>query len=544
MNDTGRDQSTRGSESGFTLVEALVAVVVLVFGLMAVTNLMLVAASSNTVANQGTAAVTSATRAMDMVKSTTHSDLRLNPGGVAWETSPGGGPSCDTAIVTDWHCDDNQPGGRTNSHPLVGQRHRRCAPAVHPGPIRGHGGPGRGPVAGGVHHVPCLHQLRRGRLPGRAMRTAMSIKSRASEGGFSLVELMVAMTVTLIVSGAIYGLLTSGGNAFRREPEMADRQQNIRVAMDLISRDVFNAGAALPTYAQVFSRSDPGSGPCAGGLNGCGPAGTMGPTAAAGRGDATENTDVLELVAADERCPVQTVCSIGVQPGSAGAFVTREGVPACMTLPGLVLLADQHLVHGAAGGRQCRCRLHGRQRDAQRQPDARGLPRAVGRHCPRWPRPTRIRRPPRSPSQVFLYRGRVVRYMIAPGTDPLDPSPSLWRSESGLYTTAGAAAPAPGAANSPWELVARGIEDLQIEYSSGVPTAVWANEPPISTTTDWSSIVRAVRISLSARVTAANLQGETVAAGGGAPNAIRGQLVTVVAPRAGFNELQMGNQIQ
>ena len=68
----------------------------------------------------------------------------------------------------------------------------------------------------------------------------------SKERGFSLVELMVAMTVTLIVSGAIYGLLTSGSNAFRREPELADRQQNIRVAMDLISRDVYNAGASCP----------------------------------------------------------------------------------------------------------------------------------------------------------------------------------------------------------------------------------------------------------------------------------------------------------
>ena len=84
------------------------------------------------------------------------------------------------------------------------------------------------------------------------------------ERGFSLVELMVAMTVTLIVSGAIYGLLTSGGNAFRREPELADRQQNIRTAMDLVSRDVFNAGAALPTFAQAFTRTDPAGGACVG----------------------------------------------------------------------------------------------------------------------------------------------------------------------------------------------------------------------------------------------------------------------------------------
>ena len=92
--------------------------------------------------------------------------------------------------------------------------------------------------------------------------------------GFSLVELMVAMTVTLIVSGAIYGLLTSGSNAFRREPEVADRQQNIRLAMDLLTRDVFNAGTALPPFGQAFTILDPaGAGTCTSGLNGCGMAG-------------------------------------------------------------------------------------------------------------------------------------------------------------------------------------------------------------------------------------------------------------------------------
>ena len=60
------DNVARRGESGFTLVEALVAIVVLVFGLMAVTNLMLVAASSNSVANQGTAAVASATRIVEL----------------------------------------------------------------------------------------------------------------------------------------------------------------------------------------------------------------------------------------------------------------------------------------------------------------------------------------------------------------------------------------------------------------------------------------------------------------------------------------------
>jgi type II secretory pathway pseudopilin PulG len=96
----------RGSESGFTLVEALVAIVVLVFGLMAVTNLMLVAASSNTVANQGTAAVTSGMRVMDMLKTTSFGTLA--PGGIAWEATPAGGKDCNdvTLVWNDWHCDE------------------------------------------------------------------------------------------------------------------------------------------------------------------------------------------------------------------------------------------------------------------------------------------------------------------------------------------------------------------------------------------------------------------------------------------------------
>jgi type II secretory pathway pseudopilin PulG len=96
------------AEAGFTLIEALVAIVVLVFGLMAVTNLMIVAASSNTVANQGTAAVTSSTRIMDMIKSTSYANL--TPGGDAWETMPAGGRDCNVADLTvdenPRHCDE------------------------------------------------------------------------------------------------------------------------------------------------------------------------------------------------------------------------------------------------------------------------------------------------------------------------------------------------------------------------------------------------------------------------------------------------------
>ena len=53
---TSETRPSRRAEAGFTLIEVLIAIVVLVFGLIAVTNLFLVAGSSNAVANQATAA--------------------------------------------------------------------------------------------------------------------------------------------------------------------------------------------------------------------------------------------------------------------------------------------------------------------------------------------------------------------------------------------------------------------------------------------------------------------------------------------------------
>lgn len=125
MNPRTHVRSEHGAEAGFTLVEALVAVVVLVFGLMAVTNLMLVAASSNTVANQGTAAVASASRAMDMLKSVpfgtttvTPGTLKDDTGGTDFDANDGGMDCSDKDLVfTDWHCNEDVPGvGRIHTH--------------------------------------------------------------------------------------------------------------------------------------------------------------------------------------------------------------------------------------------------------------------------------------------------------------------------------------------------------------------------------------------------------------------------------------------
>jgi prepilin-type N-terminal cleavage/methylation domain-containing protein len=370
------------------------------------------------------------------------------------------------------------------------------------------------------------------------------------ERGFSLVELIVAMTVTLIVSSAIYGLLTSGGNAFRREPELADRQQNIRAAMDLIARDVFGAGAAMPTFAQVFSLNDPTGGACAASLNSCGQQGTMGAVAAAARGGVggdDEDTDVLQILSTDEQCPNLTVCSGAAAAGTARTFVVRETVPQCLGVPGLVMLVNSPAAPNNASF-------------AIQAVSATGGTEVCSPSAPTAPNGNLTLKvsPPSfavggfagsSEGSVFLYRARLVRYRVAPNPDPLDPTPSLWRTETGLFQPNGDPAPEPGAANSPWQLVARGIEDMQLEYRDG--NGNWANQPPVSKAPSapaapdpphWATLVRQVRITLAARASAANLVGESTA--GAAPNAVRGQLSTVVAPRAALGELQMGSQIQ
>jgi type IV pilus modification protein PilV len=66
------------AEQGFTLIEVLIAIVVLVFGLIAITNLFLVAGSSNTVANQATAASDTAAQILENLKAQPWNSTQLN----------------------------------------------------------------------------------------------------------------------------------------------------------------------------------------------------------------------------------------------------------------------------------------------------------------------------------------------------------------------------------------------------------------------------------------------------------------------------------
>jgi hypothetical protein len=64
-----------------------------------------------------------------------------------------------------------------------------------------------------------------------------------SAGGFSLVEMLVATTLLLIVTGSALTLVNPAGRTYASQPEVADLQQRLRVGVDTIRRELIMAGA-------------------------------------------------------------------------------------------------------------------------------------------------------------------------------------------------------------------------------------------------------------------------------------------------------------
>lgn len=60
--------------------------------------------------------------------------------------------------------------------------------------------------------------------------------------GFSLVELLIAMTVGLVVLGAMYSVFTIQNKTFGNQEQIVEMQQNARAATDMISREIRMAG--------------------------------------------------------------------------------------------------------------------------------------------------------------------------------------------------------------------------------------------------------------------------------------------------------------
>lgn len=353
--------------------------------------------------------------------------------------------------------------------------------------------------------------------------------TREREAGFSLIELLVAMTITLIVSGAIYGLLAGGQNAFRREPELSERQQNIRMAMDLIMRDTANAGVSLPPFTQVFTTGlddDAGSPP--------GPSGSQSDEYELLTGTNQESEPVcvnpangtgtqLSLV----RSIVPSIDADGPNPNARKVFLVFSADPATNEEDRWTtrrVSAQAAEAYAGVGGGPLDCTAGGSHATVT---FAATTPGNAASLC------EAASEPPvgnitggctgGTPLQVtrIVYANQV-RYRIR--TEP-DGVPVLERKSSDE----------PAAA--PFQVLARGIEEMQIQYASVGDPGTWLDEPPIvpdpppAAASAYESLVSQVRVTLTSRSEARNIQGATNNSAGADPR-IRGNLVSTSTPRA------------
>ena len=71
----------------------------------------------------------------------------------------------------------------------------------------------------------------------------MSYKLRVkSEAGFTLLELLISMTIGLVVLGSIFSSFTTQKKSYELQEQITVMEQNLRVPLDFITRDLRNAG--------------------------------------------------------------------------------------------------------------------------------------------------------------------------------------------------------------------------------------------------------------------------------------------------------------
>jgi prepilin-type N-terminal cleavage/methylation domain-containing protein len=340
--------------------------------------------------------------------------------------------------------------------------------------------------------------------------------ARTGQTGFSLIELIVAMAITLVVTGAIYGLIAGSQNAFRREPEMAERQQNIRMAMDLIMKDVANAASGLPTFVQAFRP----------GLDGLGP---MGPDGVA--------TDEIEVITNSESRDTEPICrtmgnplgngdnvrlmrdvTAGANPLLVNTIVVPFTATGQWTLRNVAIppIQDATPAFDCTAGNHTVVNLF--------QPDPTGLNDPANACISNlWGNVTNV--PPCE--LVGLSFANVVRYRIRLDAANV-PMLERWSSDAPNAFVAGAANEAA------FQTLARGIENMQVQYLLvGADPAVpgnWFDSAPVIVPADFTTLVTQVRVTLAARSEAQNIGGATTSATGG--DAIRGSLVSSASPRA------------
>jgi hypothetical protein len=352
----------------------------------------------------------------------------------------------------------------------------------------------------------------------------------------------------VIVTGAVYGLIASGQSSFVTEPQRAERQQSIRVAMDLIARDIASAGVGMPGFVQTFTP----------GLNnrvcGDGPADNdslddcMASTTIAG-----QNTDELEVIGNPDGWEFERTCNY---PGANSTVANMYAAATRIQVGQYVLVFMQNgtwtlryvtgLQNNSSGAQGC-------------DPVDKVLLQFAAGPDPNTPK---VNMPgglcangsvgttdddPGNPCIVAsVGLGDIISYRIR--RDPWDGMPVLERR-----STAGATGnPLNEAA---YQVIARGIEDMQVQYAvadadnlTPIPEEAWVDDAPVvaswggatPTAVEYASLTAKVRVTLTARNDAIDrgartmdMRGATLDVNGNA--GVRSSLTSTVVIRSTLN---------
>jgi type IV pilus assembly protein PilW len=76
----------------------------------------------------------------------------------------------------------------------------------------------------------------------KPMREIMMEKAGNRQGGFTLVEIMIALLISSIVMISIYAAFQSQQRSYLIQEQVAEMQQNIRISLAMITKDIRSAG--------------------------------------------------------------------------------------------------------------------------------------------------------------------------------------------------------------------------------------------------------------------------------------------------------------
>jgi type II secretory pathway component PulJ len=75
----------------------------------------------------------------------------------------------------------------------------------------------------------------------------MNTRRSNNEAGFSLIELILAMTITLVILGLSSTLLAAGFHSRSREDRKSDGIADVQRALNIMTREISNSGLRLPS---------------------------------------------------------------------------------------------------------------------------------------------------------------------------------------------------------------------------------------------------------------------------------------------------------